>query len=208
MASPISLILLPFRKLFSCHQQFFHIFQRIFFSKVFHGFFTNFPCSIGTNCHLCTTSLQKDVNRSNDFRQMSAAIILTNGEKRTNEAREEKGFEKSAPTETWLCVSILSCMCLLSCGRKPLLCIYSAPSDTSNARSPFGTRFELWMSFVECEWMKRFAQKLASKKKRFPIWRRRQFISQLTNLPNVFSVAARSPLKRGAFNCHDCAPAR
>lgn len=209
MASVISLILLPFREpflsstIFSSH--FPIIFHSIGFSRIFHQFST----AISTNCHLCTTSLQKDVNRSNDFRQMSVAIILTNGEKTKRTKQERKKALKNQHQRKL--VSILgrdvSCMCSLSCGRAIRCFVFTLNRILPTLVRLLGPRFESWMSFVEREWLKRFAQRPASKKKsgRFLIWRRRQFISQLTNLTDSAAVSRAQPKKQeGAFNCHDC----
>lgn len=173
----------------------------------FHPISTNFPCDlINTNCHLCTTSPRKDVNRSNDFRQMSVAIILTNGEK-TNEAREEKASKNQHQRK-------------LSSVYRYSVCAACVRSLTGENRcfvfSPLNrilpTLVRLLGLALSYEWISWSASRKDShkgwaarrRKARFPIWRRRQFISQLTNLPSFFAVPARSLLKRGAFNCHDC----
>lgn len=124
--------------------------------------------------------------------------------KRTNEAREEKGFEKSAPTETWLCVSILGeALHVFALLRAQTAALYLLRSIGCFQRAlAFWDPLQVMNEFRGVRVDEKDSHKgRASKKKcgRFPIWRRRQFISQLTNLPD--SAVA---VKRGAFNCHDC----
>lgn len=192
-------------RLFYCHFVHFSVNNFFTFSNFFTEFSSNFPCDlINTNCHLCTTSLQKDVNRSNDFRQMSVAIILTNGEK-TNEAREEKGFENQHQRKLGSVYRYSACVRSLTGENR---CFVFTPLNRI-----LPTLVRLLGPALSYEWISWSASRKDShkgwaarrRKPRFPIWRRRQFISQLTNLPNFSAVSARSVLlKRGAFNCHDC----